>query len=65
MTFPACHRLLKLIFLHVLHVLNDHQCNLERDGIIEHPQVESRGLLDLVESVDKRISVNEKLSGSL
>ena len=43
-------------------VLFDHQRHLEGDGVVELAQVEARELLDLLETVDERISVDEQLS---
>ena len=43
-------------------VLFDHERDLEGDGVVELTQVESRELLDLFKTVDKRISVDEQLA---
>ena len=43
-------------------VLFDHERDLEGDGVVELAQVEARELLDLLETVDERISVDEQLS---
>ena len=43
-------------------VLFDHERDLEGDGVVELAQIEARELLDLLETVDERISVDEQLS---
>lgn len=40
----------------------DHERDLEGDGVVELAQIEARELLDLLETVDERISVDEQLS---
>ena len=44
--------------LHILHVLHDHQRDLECDRVLEYPQVQTGALLELVQSVYQRIPVN-------
>ena len=43
-------------------VLLDHQRHLEGDGVVKLPQVQSGELFDLLQPVDERIQVDEKLS---
>ena len=40
----------------------DHQRHLEGDGIVKLPEIQTGELLDLLETVDERISVDEQLS---
>ena len=46
-------------------ILLDHEGDLEDDGIVELAQVETRELLDLLQTVDQRIAVDEQLAGGL
>ena len=48
--------------LHILHVLHDHQRNLEGDGIFKHTKIQPGALLKLIQTVHQRISVDVKLS---
>ena len=45
-------------------ILLDHQGNLEDDGVIELPQIQTGELLDLLQPVNQGIAVYEQLSGS-
>ena len=44
-------------------ILLDHQRDLERDGVVELPQIQTRQLLDLLQPVHQRVSVDEQLAG--
>ena len=46
-------------------VLLDHQRDLERDGIVELPQIQPRQLLDLLQPVHQRVAVDKQLAGGL
>ena len=47
---------------HVFHVLHNHKRNLECDRIFKNSKIESRALLQLIQPIDKGISVYIKLS---
>lgn len=42
-------------------VLLDHQRHLEGDGIVEFPQIQTRQLLDLLQTVHQGVAVDEQL----
>lgn len=46
-------------------VLAHHQRYLEDNGVVKLPQVKPRELLDLFQTVDQRIAVDEQLAGGL
>ena len=45
-------------------VLLDHQCDLEDNGMVEFPQVQTSQLLDLFQTVHQCVPVYKQLSGS-
>ena len=51
--------------LHVLHVFDYHQCDLECDRIFKYTQIQSGTLLQLIQAVYQCISVDIQLSGCL
>ena len=42
-------------------ILLDHQCDLERNGVVELPQIQTRQLLDLLQPIHQRVPVDEQL----
>ena len=44
--------------------LLDHQCDLEDNGMVEFPQVQTSQLLDLFQTVHQCVPVYKQLSGS-
>ena len=57
--------LLILQLFHIFHVFDYHQRDLEGDGILEDPKIQSRALLQLIQTVYQGVSVDIQLSGSL
>ena len=56
-------RLFYLFFaLKVFHVIDDHQRDLEGEGIIKFSDIKSGALFQLLNPVNQRISVNKELS---
>ena len=58
---------LSLIFLviQIFHIINDHQCDLEGQCIIEAAQVQPGALLDLLNTIHQSVTMYKQLSGSL
>ena len=51
--------------LHIFHIFNYHQCDLESDGVLEDAKIQTGSLLDLVQPVNQCISVNIQLARGL
>lgn len=52
----------EIILLHVFHILDDHESDPECDRVLENTQIQACALLELVETIDQSVSVNEKLA---
>ena len=52
----------EIILLHVLHVFDDHERDLECDGILKDTQIQACALLEFIQPVDQRIPVDEELT---
>ena len=61
--FGCSHLVVKTF--HVLHILGNHEGNLEGNGIFKDTQIKTGALLQLVQTVNQCISVDIQLSGSL
>ena len=46
-------------------ILLDHQSHLEGDGVVELTQIQTGELLELLQTVDQSVAVDEQLSGRL
>ena len=57
----SSHELL-ILLIHILHILHDHQRNLEGNGVFKDAQIQSRALQQLIQPVHQRIPMNEQLS---
>ena len=44
-------------------ILSDHQSHLEDDGMVKLPQIKAGELLDLFQTVDQGVAVDEQLPG--
>ena len=51
--------------LHILHVLYNHECDLEGDRVIKYTKVQTGGALQLIETVYQGVSVDIQLTGGL
>ena len=49
--------------LHILHIFDNHECNLECNRVIKDTKIQSRALHQLVKPVNKGIAVNIQLTG--
>ena len=45
-------------------ILTHHQCYLEHDGMVKLTQIQSGQLLDLLQTVNQRITMDKQLAGS-
>lgn len=48
--------------VHILHIFDDHQCNLKRNRIFKIPQIQIGVLLNLIQTVNQSISMDKELS---
>jgi hypothetical protein len=51
-----------LKIFHILHVFDNHQRNLERNGIFKNTQVQIGAFLQFIQTVHQRVSVNVELT---
>ena len=56
----ACILIFKIF--HKVHVFHNHQCNPEGNGIFKDPKIQSRCLLQLIQTVNQCITMDKQLS---
>ena len=55
---------MKLPYIPGGQVLANHQRNLKYDGVVKLTQIQAGELLDLLQTIDQRVAVDEQLPGS-